>query len=198
MANDALIVVDAQVDFCPDGALPVPEGDLVMPVLNRCMSAATTHGVPIYASRDWHPEQTLHFKAQGGPWPPHCVAGTPGAEFHPALALPASAQVVSKGMSGRDDGYSAMEATLPSGQTLAESLRTAGVTRVWVGGLATDYCVRATVLDARKAGLDARVLTDAIRPVELVPGDGERALREMVDVGATLATADEMVAQAGS
>ena len=188
---DALIVVDVQNDFCPGGSLAVPGGDAVVPVLNAYMERAHAAGVPVFASRDWHPAHTLHFQAEGGPWPPHCVQGTHGAEFHPDLRLPEGATVVSKGMSERDEGYSAMEALTPEGRSLADILRERGVTRVYVGGLATDYCVRATVLDARKAGLDTYVLVDASRPVDVAPGDGERALKEMLAAGAKPETLDE-------
>jgi nicotinamidase/pyrazinamidase len=183
---DALIVVDVQNDFCPGGSLAVPLGNEVVPVLNEYIQRALATGMPIFASRDWHPAATKHFAAQGGPWPPHCVQGTWGAEFNPYLELPGAAQVVSKGASTEDDGYSAFEARLPDdGRTLREALRALGVTRVHVGGLATDYCVKATVLDALNDGLETHVLTDASRPVDVQPGDGERALRLMLDAGAT-------------
>ncbi len=182
--SDALIVVDVQNDFCPGGSLAVPGGDAVVPVLNRYLERAAAAGWPIYASRDWHPARTSHFAAYGGPWPAHCVQGQPGAAFHPDLRLPPGAVVVSKGMSERDEGYSAMEALLPDGRPLLDALRAQGVTRVHVGGLATDYCVRATVLGALAAGLEARLLTDASRPVDVRPGDGARAVEEMLAAGA--------------
>lgn len=188
---DALIVVDVQNDFCPGGALAVPEGDAVIPVLNEYMSRASDAGILIFASRDWHPQVTRHFAAQGGPWPPHCVQETRGAEFHPDLRLPPGTVVVSKGMSADDQGYSALEAVLPDGQPLADALRADGVTHVYVGGLATDYCVRATVLDALKEGFTTSVLVDASRPVEVQPGDGERALNEMLAAGAEPQILDE-------
>jgi nicotinamidase/pyrazinamidase len=188
---DALIVVDIQNDFCPGGSLGVAEGDAVVSVLNAYMEQAQETGVPIFFSRDWHPPHTHHFQAEGGPWPPHCVQGTHGAEFHPQLHLPEGTTIVSKGMSERDEGYSAMEALTAEGRPLAEILRERGITRVYVGGLATDYCVRATVLDARRAGLETYVLVDASRPVEVAQGDGERALQEMVAVGAKPETLDE-------
>ena len=188
---DALIVVDVQNDFCPGGSLAVPNGDAVVPILNEYLSRAADAGIPIFASRDWHPEHTRHFAAEGGPWPPHCIQGTPGAEFHPALRLPPSAVVVSKGMSAEDQGYSALEAVLPDGQSLADALRARGVQHVYVGGLATDYCVRATVLDALKDGFTTSVLVDASRPVDVQPGDGERALNEMLAAGAVSQILDE-------
>lgn len=188
--SDALIVVDVQNDFCPGGALPVPDGDRVVPVLNDYLARASAAGLRIYASRDWHPPRTAHFQAYGGTWPVHCVQGTPGAAFHPHLRLPANAAIITKGTSARDEGYSAFEGTLPDGRDLSTALRDAGVTRAYIGGLATDYCVRATVLAARSAGFAAVYLADASRPVELRPGDGERAIAEMVAAGATMSTLD--------
>lgn len=188
---DALIVVDVQNDFCPGGSLAVPEGDAVVPVLNEYMSRAADAGVPIFASRDWHPEHTRHFAAEGGPWPPHCVQGTPGAEFHPELRLPEGVAIVSKGMSTEDQGYSALEAVLPDGQSLLEALRARGVEHIYIGGLATDYCVRATTLDALKDGFITSVLVDASRAVDVQPGDGARALNEMLAAGAEPQILDE-------
>jgi nicotinamidase/pyrazinamidase len=165
-------------------------------VLNAYMEQAHEAGVSVFVSRDWHPPHTHHFQAEGGPWPPHCVQGTYGAEFHPQLHLPEGTTVVSKGMSERDEGYSAMEALTAEGRPLAEILRERGVTRMFVGGLATDYCVRATVLDARRAGLETYVLVDASRPVEVAPGDGERALQDMATAGASPETLDEFMPEA--
>jgi len=192
---DALIVVDVQNDFCPGGSLAVPEGDTVVPILNEYMSRAADAGIPIFASRDWHPPVTRHFAAQGGPWPPHCVQETRGAEFHPDLRLPPGTVVVSKGMSAEDQGYSALEAVLPDGQPLVDALRADGVTHLYVGGLATDYCVRATTLDALKEGFSTSVLVDASRPVDVQPGDGERALNEMLAAGAEPQILDEFEPQ---
>jgi nicotinamidase/pyrazinamidase len=188
--REALIVVDVQNDFCPGGALPVPNGDAVVPVLNDYLARADSAGMPIYASRDWHPPRTTHFSDYGGPWPAHCVQDTPGARFHPDLRLPPGTRILTKGTSDHDDGYSAFEGKLPDGTTLAELLRSAGIQRVYVGGLATDYCVRATVLDARKVGLDVVWLGDASLPVDVHPGDGERARDEMIAAGAHVGTLD--------
>lgn len=181
---EALIVVDVQNDFCPGGALAVPQGDRVIPVLNGYLERAAAADMPIYASRDWHPRRTTHFAEFGGKWPVHCVQETPGAAFHPALKLPASATIVTKGTSDRDDGYSAFEGTLPDGRDLATALHDQGVTRVYVGGLATDYCVRATVLDALRNGFEAYLLRDAALGVEVQPGDSARAEAEMQLEGA--------------
>jgi nicotinamidase/pyrazinamidase len=188
---DALLIVDVQNDFCPGGALAVPEGDLVVPVLNQYLERAHAAGIPIFASRDWHPEQTTHFKPYGGAWPPHCIQNTPGAAFHPDLRLPPEAVVASKGMQPGDEGYSMFGAELPDGRNLLATLREAGITRVHVGGLATDYCVRATALDALAENFDVRLLADAIRAVNVNPGDGERALAELRKAGVEMETLAE-------
>jgi nicotinamidase/pyrazinamidase len=174
----ALIVVDVQNDFCPGGALAVERGDEVVAPLNRLIEEFLAHGEPVYKSRDWHPPQTRHFTAYGGTWPVHCVRGTRGAEFHEDLLDDPRVRVVSKGL-GDEDNYSAFDGT-----TLAEELRGQGVREVWVGGLATDYCVKNTVLDALRAGFRVRALSDAMRAVNLQPGDDERALAEMRAAGA--------------
>ena len=179
-ASDALLIVDVQRDFCPGGALAVPDGDAVVPVLNQWIDAARDAGAAIFASRDWHPSDHVSFLEQGGPWPSHCVAATSGAAFHPDLALPESATVIDKGTDAEREAYSAFEGT-----DLAAQLRAAGVERLWVGGLALDYCVRASVLDARRiAGLPVQVILNATRAVEVQPGDGSRALDDMRSAGA--------------
>jgi nicotinamidase/pyrazinamidase len=182
--HDALVIVDVQNDFCPGGALAVAEGDAVAPVLSRCAERFAAVGAPVFASRDWHPPVTKHFKDYGGVWPPHCVQQTPGAEFHPALALPRSTQVVSKGMDPSEDAYSCFQGETAEGIDFATALRTRGIQRLFVGGLATDYCVKSTVLDARRHGFDTIVLEDTIRAVDVTPGDGERAIAEMKSAGA--------------
>jgi nicotinamidase/pyrazinamidase len=192
--RDALIVVDVQNDFCPGGSLAVPQGDAVVPVMNRYMQQATESGTAVFASRDWHPRETHHFAEFGGPWPVHCVQNTPGAEFHPQLRLPPEAWIVTTGTSAEDTGYSAFEGTLPDGASVPDELRRLGVRRVHVGGLATDYCVRATVLDSLAAGFETFLLQDASRPVDVSPGDGERAVDEMLAAGAQLETVDTFAA----
>jgi nicotinamidase/pyrazinamidase len=189
--KDALLIVDVQNDFCPGGALAVAEGHAVVPLLNQYMERAAAAGVPIFASRDWHPAQTAHFREHGGQWPPHCVQGTPGAEFHPDLRLPEGTVVVSKGMNPVDEGYSLFEGKLKDGRDALTALRELGVTRVHVGGLATDYCVRATTLDALAARFDVFLLEDAIRAVEVQPGDEERAIKEMREAGAVSETLED-------
>ena len=178
------MLVDVQNDFCPGGALPVPDGDRVIPVLNRAAARFEAEGRPVYASRDWHPPDTSHFREFGGPWPPHCIAGTPGAALHPDLRVPPSAIVVSKGQDRADDGYSAFEGTTAEGRTLADDLRARGVRELYVGGLATDYCVRASVLDARRAGFPVTVLTHGSAGID--PEGSKRALDEMRQAGASL------------
>jgi nicotinamidase/pyrazinamidase len=190
--RDALVVVDLQNDFCPGGALGVRDGNAIVPVVNRYLDRFGRAGAPIFLSRDWHPAVTGHFQAYGGVWPPHCVQGTSGAAFHPGLAPPPGAVVVSKGMDPQQDAYSAFQAEDPSGQALPAILAARGVRRLYVGGLATDYCVRATALDALREGFEVVVLADAIGAVDLAPGDGARALEEMRGAGARLTTLSEV------
>lgn len=187
-ARDALVIVDVQNDFCPGGSLAVPAGDEVVPVLNRYAERFARCGAPVFASRDWHPERTKHFAAWGGAWPPHCVRGTRGAEFHRALELPAGTEIVSKGMDPEVDAYSAWEARTEADKPFAEALAARGTRRLFVGGLATDYCVKATALDALRHGFEVFVLEDGSRPVDVKPGDGARALDELAAAGARRVT----------
>ena len=191
--KQALIVVDVQNDFCPGGALAVREGDAVISILNRYIGKFSQACLPVIATRDWHPEKTTHFKNFGGLWPAHCVQHTKGAEFHPGLNLGADAIVVSKGTAPDEDSYSAFQGVDSSGVALTELLRQLGVETLYVGGLATDYCVKDTVLDGLKRGFKAVVLGDAIRGVDVNPTDSRRALAEMNDAGAiTLNTIEEL------
>jgi nicotinamidase/pyrazinamidase len=193
-ARDALVIVDVQNDFCPGGSLAVPEGDQVVAALNEYARRFAAAGAPVFASRDWHPARTTHFVAWGGAWPPHCVQGTPGAEFHRDLVLPSGAEVVSKGMDPERDAYSAFQAEAADGRSFGDLLAARGVSRLFVGGLATDYCVKATVLDARRRGLDVVVLDDAVRAVDVNPGDGTRAMDEMIAAGAHVVRLDRRAA----
>ncbi|WP_420615835.1 nicotinamidase [Candidatus Palauibacter sp.] len=177
--GDALLVVDVQEDFLPGGALAVAEGDAAIPPLNEAIRAFSKAGLPIFVTRDWHPPDHCSFVQQGGLWPSHCVAGTRGAAFPRALRLPASPLMISKATDPAAEAYSAF-----AGTDLAELLSDRRVRRVFVGGLATDYCVLRTVLDARAVGLDAVVLDDAVRAVDVEPGDGERAIARMRAAGA--------------
>lgn len=188
MPDRALLIVDVQNDFCPGGNLAVREGDHVVPVLNRYVDRFMKAGLPVYASRDWHPAVTTHFKEFGGPWPPHCIQNTAGAAFHADLELPRDTTVVTKGTDPGDHGYSAFEGVDASGNDLAAALRWEQVGRVYIGGLTTDYCVRTSVLDARRAGFAAVILLDAIRGIDVQEGDVARALDEMLRAGATTAT----------
>lgn len=191
-SSDALLIVDVQNDFCPSGALAVPDGDTVVPVLNRYVERFIAAQAPVVASRDWHPAVTKHFKAHGGIWPPHCVQGSRGAEFHPGLRLPSDAVVVSKGMDPEQDAYSCFQAEDDSGTPFAAVLGERGVQRLFIGGLATDYCVRSTVLDGAREGFQMVVLADAIGAVDLTPGDGARAIGEMQAAGAAFITLDDL------
>jgi nicotinamidase/pyrazinamidase len=187
----ALVVVDLQNDFAdPAGGLSVSGGDAIVPIVNGELAMATSAGASVVFTQDWHPARTPHFAKDGGIWPVHCVAGSWGAELHPEVALPPAAVRVRKGANG-EDGYSGFtmrdpltEATVPT--ELEGLLRDASVTRVVVVGLATDYCVKATALDARRLGFETFLLTDAIAAVDLTPGDGVRALDDMRDAGVVL------------
>jgi nicotinamidase/pyrazinamidase len=184
--GDGLLLVDPQNDFCPGGALSVAEGDRVMPVLSAWAAAAERAGLPVFVSRDWHPPRTTHFRDQGGVWPAHCVQGTPGAAFHPDLRLPAGAVVVSKGMGATEDAYSAFQARDDHGRLLADLLRERGVRHLYVMGLATDYCVKASTLGGIEAGLRVTVVQPGCRAVEVQPGDGHAALASLQAAGASL------------
>jgi len=179
LANDALVVIDVQNDFLPGGSLAVARGDEVIPVLNRYLAAFERDHLPIFATRDWHPPNHCSFQAQGGPWPTHCVKQTHGAEFPAALRLPSSTVVVSKVTSPTQEAYSGFEGT-----DLETRLRAAGVNCLYVGGLATDYCVLHTVRDGLQRGFRIMLLRDAIRAVNVHPEDGTKAEKEMIRLGA--------------
>ena len=179
--HDALLVVDPQVDFFPDGALPVADGDAILPTVNRALRAFAGTGLPIFVTRDWHPSDHCSFTSQGGPWPAHCVKGSAGAELHPDLDLPPIFIVVQKATTPDREAYSDFEGT-----GLDEVLRAQGTRRVIVCGLALEYCVRAACLDAVKAGFDAVLLLDGTRAVEVKAGDSERTLDELRAAGVEL------------
>ena len=180
-SDDALIVVDVQNDFLPGGALAVSDGDAVVPVINQWIERFSARGRPIFATADWHPPQHCSFAAQGGQWPEHCVADSTGARFSADLELPENTSIVHKGTDVDKEAYSGFEGT-----DLADRLRANGVKRVFVGGLATDYCVLNTVADALANGFGVVLLTEAIRAVDVQPGDGDRAIASMRDQGAVL------------
>ena len=178
-SGDALILVDVQQDFCPGGALPIEQGYSVIPVLNRWIEQAVQADVPVFASRDWHPKDHLSFTASGGPWPAHCIQGTKGAAFHADLRLPADVITITKGHHAHKDQYSAFDET-----DLADALRQRGIKRVWIGGLAQDVCVRATALDAVRAGFETHVIAEATRPV--TEEGGREALADMRQAGVSI------------
>lgn len=177
--KSALLLVDIQNDFCPGGALAVPHGDEVIPVANTLIERFQEKGLPILFTRDWHPANHCSFQENGGPWPPHCVAGTAGAEFHSGLKLPPNAAIYSKATQTDKEQYSDFEGT-----RLANRLNSLNVDHILVAGLATDYCVKANVLDAIAAGFEVTVASDGIRAVDVNPGDGAKAIEEMRHCGA--------------
>jgi nicotinamidase/pyrazinamidase len=184
--DSALVIVDVQNDFCPGGSLAVAGGDEVVPVLNAYAEAFAKAGALVVADRDYHPGRTTHFVQFGGAWPAHCVQGTSGAEYHPDLRLPPETVHVIKGMGAEEDAYSVFQGREQTGRVFGDLLAARGVRKLYVGGLATDYCVRHTVLDGLKAGFEVVVLTDACRGVNVQPGDAERALDEMRTAGAVV------------
>lgn len=181
----ALLIIDFQNDFTSGGALAVPGGDEVAGPIVRLSRAFDF----IAATRDWHPPDHASFETEGGPWPVHCVRGTHGAELHPAMAELEVDATVDVGREREDEGYSGFE-----NSELARILRDAGIDEVYVCGLATDYCVRASAIDACREGFEVTVVEDAIRPVEVEPGDGERAIADMRAAGARIASSDEVLA----
>lgn len=181
-----MLVVDVQRDFCPGGALAAPHGDRILPAVNRYLAEAGARSMPVYASRDWHPAVTNHFKPFGGEWPPHCVQGTAGAQFHPDLKLPADVVVLSKGDVPDRPGYSAFDGRTPQRKQFLADLREREIDALYIAGLTAEYCVKETVLDALRAGLRVIVLADAVAGIDAQPGDADRALTEMSDAGAEL------------
>jgi nicotinamidase/pyrazinamidase len=177
--GDALLLVDVQQDFLPGGSLAVPEGGRVIAPLRRCIDLFASRALPVFATRDWHPRDHCSFRTHGGPWPEHCVAGSAGAAISPALRLPASVQVVSKGTLATQEAYSGF-----TGTELEQRLNGQSVRRLFVGGLATDYCVAETVQDARRRGFEVVVFRDAIAAVDAHAGDGDRAIERMTQLGA--------------
>ena len=184
--ESALILVDIQNDFCPGGALAVSEGDLIVPIVNRMIRQFPL----VISTQDWHPATHISFEAQGGPWPPHCVQGTAGAELHPDLETDTIAHFFRKASSPDKDDYSEFEGKDEQGRSLDEVLKDQGVKRIYVVGLATDYCVLETVLDGLKYGYEVYAVTDAMRAVNVNPDDGEKALYRMVSSGANLVTSE--------
>jgi nicotinamidase/pyrazinamidase len=183
--KDALIITDIQNDFLPNGALPIENGDQIIPLINEYAKMFKQSDAQIIASRDWHPEKHISFKAQGGPWPPHCIQDTEGAKFSPDLKLPEGTMVVSKATDPMAEAYSVFDGT-----GLNEKLKAKGITRIFIGGLATDYCVLNSVLDAIKMNFDSFVLVDATYGINAKPGDVEKALETISKNGAKQVTID--------
>jgi nicotinamidase/pyrazinamidase len=186
--KDALIIVDVQKDFLPGGSLPVPSGEEVIPALNDYISLFKMAKANVFATRDWHPPDHMSFKEFGGPWPPHCVQETEGAQFHPDLKLPENVRVISHSMGPKRESYSGFDGT-----TLADELRERGVSRIFVGGLATDYCVKNTVLDGLAVEFEVALLTDASRGINVKADDSEKAILAMRAGGAKTATLEDFV-----
>lgn len=187
----ALLLVDVQNDFCPGGSLAVRDGDQIIPVLNKYIAQFRKQNLPIFASRDWHPPTTKHFQAFGGTWPVHCIQNTPGAAFRQGLDL-AGVRIISKGMNPDMDSYSAFQGFDAENVSLGDVLTKLGVSEIFVGGLATDYCVKATALDSYSLGFITKFLLDGSRAVELKPGDGTRAIEEIVRAGIDAVTLERV------
>jgi len=182
-SNDALLITDIQKDFLPGGALPVEGGDEIIPVLNEYARRFEDSNAVVFASRDWHPANHISFTKQGGPWPPHCVQNTSGAQFSPGLKLPDHITVISKATNPEHESYSVFDGT-----SFEHELKMCETKRLFIGGLATDYCIVNTVLDARKFGYETLVLMDATLGINVRPGDVDRAVEAMKKVGAKLLT----------
>lgn len=179
--NSALLIVDMQNDFLPGGSLAVAGSEAIITVVNSYIHLFSKAALPIFASRDYHPPGHASFIDQGGQWPPHCVVDTPGVNFHPDILLPEHAVIISKGTDLNKDAYSALDAT-----TLHDKLQQQKIDHLFVCGLATDYCVHATAKDLLNSRYSVTILTDAIKPVDIQPGDGDRALNELITLGATV------------
>jgi nicotinamidase-related amidase len=179
--SDALIIGDVQIDFLPGGALPIQEGEQIITILNDYINLFKKEN-KIFAIRDWHPANHVSFTEQGGPWPPHCIQGSDGAKFHPDIKLPPDTEIVSKGTNPTRESYSGFDGT-----DLSSRLRTNGISRVFIGGVATDYCVKYTVLDALSQSLEVVLLADAIKGINVQPRDSELAVERMISEGAKTA-----------
>jgi nicotinamidase/pyrazinamidase len=191
----ALLIVDVQNDFCPGGALAVPEGDQIIPKLNKYIKIFSKKKLPIFASRDWHPVRTKHFKDFGGVWPAHCIQNTRGAAFQHNLKLAEETILLYKGMNPGEDSYSCFQAQDLSGMSFVKLLHRLGVKELYIGGLATDYCVKSSALDALKHGFKAKLLLDAIKGVNIKPDDSQRAIKQMTKKGAKKITFEDMEAK---
>ncbi len=177
--NKVLLIVDMQIDFCPGGALPVPGGDEIIPMIHKYIEIFRERSYSVFASRDWHQERTEHFKSEGGRWPKHCIRGTYGAGFHPALELPDDISVISKGTGNSGDGYSVFSGKGIDGRSFNEMLQEKDTDELYIAGLATEFCVKETALDAQREGYAVFLLKDATRGID--PEQTEKAVEEMVD-----------------
>jgi len=189
----ALLVVDAQNDFCPGGVLAVRQGDKVIAHLNKYIRKFSEENLPVFFSRDWHPKRTAHFKKFGGTWPAHCLQNTKGARFHPKLKIPETAIILSKGMDPQQDSYSAFQAEDQNGMSFLNLLKIFGITELYIGGLATDYCVRFSAIDALKNGFKVNLLADAVKGVNLKPKDSDEAIKELIKLGAKKIILEEIL-----
>lgn len=185
--HSVLLLVHLQNDFCPGGALPVAGGHDIIPLINAYIDYFVTHRFPVVATRDWHPANHCSFKEQGGPWPSHCIQGSRGAQFHPGLTLPPGTLIISGATNPKKEAYSAFDGT-----SLEEHLEDLNAKLLYVVGLATDYCVKETVLDACKLGFRVVLLEDGIRGIDVQPGDAKRAIEEMVYAGTIRGTASDL------
>lgn len=183
-----MLVVDMQNDFLPGGSLAVPDSAAIIPRVNSSIELFSGKGLPVFASRDYHPANHLSFVANGGQWPSHCVAGTKGAKFHPDLQLPDSVIIISKGTDAEREAYSALDST-----PFREMLEEMAIERIFVCGLATDYCVLASAKDLLAEGYPVALITDAMRAVDVQSGDGDRALQSLIELGATATTFHELI-----
>jgi nicotinamidase/pyrazinamidase len=184
--SDALLITDIQKDFLPGGALPIQGGNEIIPVLNAYAKRFADANAHLFASRDWHPPNHISFKAQGGPWPPHCVQDTDGAKFSPDLKLPSICAVISKATNPEHESYSVFDGT-----SFAHELKMCEIKRLFIGGLATDYCILNTALDARKLGYETVVLMDATLGINAEQGDVDKAVEAMLKAGAQQATSED-------
>lgn len=191
-AGDLLLIVDVQNDFLPGGALGVKNGDQIIAPVNRAIALFMKKSLPVFYSRDWHPHNHSSFQPYGGPWPPHCIQDTGGAMFSADLTRPAKPSVFSKGTKVDEEEYSAFHAQDAAGRHVHQALEQLGIRRVFVGGLATDYCVLNTAMDLLQAGLRVCVITDACCAVNVSPDDGANALAKMIEGGAEIMKSEEL------
>lgn len=190
--NRALLVVDMQNDFCPGGALGIPQADRIIPAVNRYMRSFARKKLVVFVSRDWHPVRTSHFKDFGGIWPAHCIQNTSGSDFCPGIKIPKGAVFLYKGMDPHKDSYSVFHAEDDAGTGFLKILNIYGIKELYIAGLATDYCVKFTTLDALKNGFKVRILEDAVKGVDLKPGDSQKALKQMLKQGAKTITSKQL------